>query len=202
MPYLWIIASTIGGGLLYISQSAGAHTNLLTGSQNQPAIYLILAFQALGWLALGVCQAVILNFWQYSKAWAWVLVTFAGYGLAYLVQFFISQRLGMVLLPVLTGFGLLYILRAEEDRTWFVAPVNPVDLSADDYETLRFILQARLNDLPGKKMNVFAEGNRLAIPSVDLSLSDTLTSLLTQPGKVSIYRASGQAAIPIPIHLF
>jgi hypothetical protein len=194
--YLWIIASIIGGGLLYISQSAGAHTDLLTGSRNQPAIYLILAFQALGWLALGVCQAVILNLWQYSKAWAWVLITFAGYGLAYLVQFFISQRLGMVLLPVLTGLGLLYIMRAEEGKTWFVAPVNPLALSPDDYETLRFILQARLNDIPGKKMNVSTEGNRLAIPSVDLSLSDTLTSLLTQPGKVSIYQSTGQTRIP------
>ncbi len=193
---LWIIASTIGGGLLYISQSAGAHTNLLTGSQNQPAIYLILAFQALGWLALGVCQAVVLNFWQYSKAWAWVLVTFAGYGLAYLVQFFISQRLGMVLLPVLTGFGLMYIIRTEEGKTWFVAPVNPLDLSPDDYETLRFILQARLNDMPGMKMNVSPETNRLAIPSVDLSLTDTLTSLLTQPGKVLIYQSLGQKSIP------
>ena len=188
--YLWIIASMIGGGLLYISQSAGAHTNLLTGSQNQPAIYLILAFQALGWLALGVCQAVVLNFWQYSKAWAWVLITFASYGLAYLVQFFISQRLGMVLLPVLTGFGLLYILRAENGKTWFVAPVNPFDLTPDDYETLRFILQARLNDMPGKKMKVSTEESRLSIPSVDLSLNDTLTSLLTLPGKVSIYRST------------
>jgi hypothetical protein len=188
--YLWIIASIVGGGLLYISQSAGTHTNLLTGSQNQPAIYLILAFQALGWLALGVAQAVILNYWQYSKAWAWVLITFASYGLSYLVQFFISQRFGLVLLPVLTGFGLLYIIRAENGKTWFVAPVNSFNLTPDDYETLRFILQARLNDMPGKKMKVFPAGNRLSIPSVDLSLDDTLTSLLTQPGKVSIYRST------------
>jgi hypothetical protein len=194
--YLWIIASMVGGGLLYISQSAGAHTDLLTGSQNQPAIYLILGFQALGWLALGACQAIVLNFWQYSKAWAWVLITFASYGLAYLVQFFISQRLGMVLLPVLTGFGLLYILKAENGMTWFVAPVNPLDLSPDDYENLRFILQARLNDMPGKKMNVLSAGARLAVPSVDLSLSDTLTSLLTQPGKVTILRSAGQAQTP------
>jgi hypothetical protein len=194
--YLWIIASIIGGGLLYISQSAGTHTNLLTGSQNQPATYLILGFQALGWLVLGGSQAIILNMWQYPKAWAWVLITFAGYGSAYLVQFFISQRLGLVLLPVLTGFGLLYILKAEMGKTWSVAPVNPSGLSKDDFETLRFILQARLNDMPGKKMNISTVGNSLAIPSVDLSLSDTLTSLLTQPGKVSIYSSTGQAASP------
>jgi len=194
--YLWIVASIIGGGLLYISQSAGAHTNLLTGSQNQPAIYLVLAFQALGWLALGVCQAVILNNWQFSKAWDWVLITFASYGLAYLVQFFISQRVGLLVLPVLTGFGLVYILRAEAGSTWFVAPVNPTGLSPDDYETLRFILQARLNDMPGKKMNISNLGDRLAIPSVDLSLNDTLTSLLTQTGKVSIYPSTGQTTSP------
>jgi len=110
--------------------------------------------------------------------------------LTYLVQFFISQRLGLALLPVLTGFGLLYILKAENGKTWFVTPVTPVDLTPDDYETLRFILQARLNDMPGKKMKVFSVGNRLSIPSVDLSLNDTLTSLLTQPGKISIYRST------------
>jgi preprotein translocase subunit SecD len=57
-------------------------------------------------------------------------------------------------------------------------------------------LQARLNDMPGKKMNVSPEANRLAISSVDLSLTDTLTSLLTQPGKVLIYQSRGQKSIP------
>jgi preprotein translocase subunit SecD len=57
-------------------------------------------------------------------------------------------------------------------------------------------LQARLNDMPGKKMNVLAEGKSLSIPSIDLSLSDTLTSLLTQPGKVSIYRSNEPTASP------
>ena len=192
--YLWIVASIIGGGLLYISQSAGANANLLTGNQNQPAIYLILAFQAFGWLALGVCQAVSLNMWQYPKSWAWVLITFAGYGLSYLAQFFISQRLGLVLLPVLTGLGILYILKTANGETWYVAQANSVELTPDDYETLRFILQARLNDMPGKKMKVSALENRLAVFPVDLTLDESLTSLLTQPGKVSIFRPANPGA--------
>jgi hypothetical protein len=36
--YLWIIASIVGGGLLYISQSAGAHTDLFR--QPEPASFL------------------------------------------------------------------------------------------------------------------------------------------------------------------
>jgi len=199
--YLWIVASIIGGGLLFFCQGAGASINLITGSPNQPSAYLVLAFTALGWLALGVCQTIILNVWQYPRAWAWVQITFAAYGLSYLVQYFISQRLGLVLLPVLTGMGLLFVLKATNSKTWYVAPVDTQKLTPEGLETLRFVLQARLSDLFGKRMRVLARENNLAVFPVDLSLDETLTSLLTQPGKVRISRptdASGKTKIATP----
>ena len=190
---LWIAVTIIGSGLLYLSQATGANSGLLTGGQNPPS-FLVLAFTALGWLALGACQAVILNVWQFPRAWAWIQITFAAYGLSYLVQFFISARLGLVVLSLLTGLGLLYILKTASGETWYVAPVDPAGLTANALESLRFILQARLSDLFGLHMRVSALENCLAIAPIDPSLDETLTSLLTQPGKVKVARSTSAPA--------